>query len=521
MTRGARVGAAAACWAVAFVSWDARAELAPSTPGDGAAGSIATEAARGAEPGVQTEQAFDVGDWEIAPHGELRVRAEYSRNPVAIGGDSFEWSAVQGDGYTSAAPAVLARGDAVSNLWVASQRVRVGARIAHGTVAAVVTVQDARVLGWLPGSAPDEPRPGSGIFEPYRAYVELTDDEEAPFVVARIGRQPIVWGEGRLLGDRDWDPRGAALDAARIRFFLGDQLAEIELFAAMLAMPGPVPYPHADTATEPDGANPDDSPTGAANSREGGGAQLVGLANRWEFSPLFKIELAALARLAREPLPRGLVRGDTYTVDLRALGTSRGFSYAVEAALQAGRVANFGRNRELLAGAGAARLDWQTALPLAMRFGAQLSYASGDDSGGAGERLQRFDPILPNVREHHGMLDLVGWSNAFNAGGEIGLTPARGLGVAVRYALLGLAEPNDRWSSGGLAPIGVAPLNASRILGNEVDLRVAYEPWDGVGFSTGYGVLVTGDGARAVLDTAGRGSPRLLHFAYVQTAIRR
>ncbi len=516
MTRGARIAAALIALVGAVVSANAGASNAGAS--DAGASDSGEHRDDGTAPGVDAEglagangAAFELGEWDIAPHVELRLRGEYRRDPVDVGGDVFEGVAVHGDGYRSPAPAVFIRQSAVGDLWLASSRARLGLRASRRFVAAVVTLQDARVLGWLPGAAASASRPGTGIFEPYRAYLELFDDAVRdgggePLVRARIGRQPITWGEGRLVGDKDWLARGGALDAARVELQFGDGLTEVELLAAMLAMPGPVPQPLGST-------------TGAARL-EGSGAQLYGLANRWDVFPLLKLELGVLARIAREPLPVELVRGDTYVVDLRVHGAWRGVDYAAEGALELGRVASFGTNRELFAGAAAARVDWQTALPLDVRFGAFGSYASGDDSGGTGATQHRFDPILPTVHEHHGMMDLLGWSNSLDVGARVAARPLTQVDVALRYAFLGLAEPTDRWTAGSLAPIGVAPANDSRSLAHELDLRVAYEPWRGVSFDAGYGIAATGSGARAILEASGHGAPELLHFAYLATSAR-
>jgi hypothetical protein len=84
---------------------------------------------------------------------------------------------------------------------------------------------------------------------------------------------------------------------------------------------------------------------------------------------------------------------------------------------------------------------------------------------------------------------------------------------------VGLAEPNDRWTTAALLPVGAAPNNESHILGHEVDVVARVEPWTFASFSAGYGLMVLGDGGRAILASAGRGEPELLHYGMVQAAI--
>src|SRR5207237_3051327 len=137
-------------------------------------------------------------------------------------------------------------------------------------------------------------------------------------------------------------------------------------------------------------------------------------------------------------------------------------------------------------------VDWQTALPGEIRCGVSGAYASGDSSGGQGDKLKRFDPILADVHHHHGAMDLYAWSNLIEGAASVGARPHGDVDLSARYAFVGLAEPGDRWSTGSLIAVGAAPGNSSRILGHELDARIAYEPYKGVVFDGGYGIMVLG-----------------------------
>ena len=450
------------------------------------------------------EEGLRIGDWTFQPSVALRTRAEYRRSPVDLGGSVFASNAVQADGFGSSAPAVTASLPSVRDAFALSERARLGVGVRNGRVGAQLTLQDARVLGWLPGSSAALTPSGSAAVQPYEAYLDLRSDAERPGIEARIGRQAVSWGEGRLLGSRDWSQAAASFDAVRVQAHFGEGLADLEAFAALLAPPGSVP-----------------PPLGVNGSQSvGAGAQLFGVRNAWHLAALMNLEASLLARIARGPLPMELTGGDTFTADLRAYGDYRGVSYSAEGAYQLGRVAGYGLNRSLGAFAGAARLDWQTALPLDVRFGLSGAYASGDASGGNGSRLQRFDPILPDVHRHHGMMDLVAWSNLLDGAASVGVRPLQRFDAQVRYAFLGLAQPGDRWTSSGMLPVGVAPDNTSRVLGHELDARIAFEATESVSFDAGYGLMVTGAGARNILGVAGRSTPDLLQFGYLQASLR-
>jgi hypothetical protein len=462
-----------------------------------------------ADDGRDPEGTLTFGDWTLRPSVEVRTRAEYRRGPVDLGGARYESAAVQGDAFGSAAPAVAATGPTVRDAFAFSERARLGASLGYGSVRAQVTLQDARSLGWVPEGAAENTALGATGLGAFEAYIDARSDSdestgEGPVFEARIGRQTVRWGEGRLLGARDWWQSGLALDAVRLQLHLGDGLTDVEALAALLVSPGPI--------TPPLAAN------GATS--DGSGAQLFGLRNAWHLAALLHLEASALGRIVREPVPSEFARGDTLTADLRAFGDYRGVSYSAEGAYQLGRVAGYGVNRNLAAFAGAARLDWQTAIPGDVRFGLSGAYASGDASGGNGTRLKRFDPILPDVHRHHGMMDLAAWSNLLDGAATVGARPGKRFDTSARYAFLGLAEPGDRWTTSNMLPVGVAPTNTSRTLGHEVDVRIAYQPNENVSVDAGYGLMFTGAGAKNILTAAGRGAPELLHFGYVQASFR-
>jgi hypothetical protein len=222
----------------------------------------------------------------------------------------------------------------------------------------------------------------------------------------------------------------------------------------------------------------------------------------------------------RTPLSATLTPSDTYLVDARAAGEHRGFEYAAEGAYEFGRIASFGLNRKLSAFAAAARVAMRTSLPWQLRFGLSGAYASGDDSGGASNTVRRFDPIVPEVHAAPGAMDLYGWSNSIQVGAEVSARPRDRVEVGLRYVFAGLAEPSDRWSTAAMIPIGVAPDNASMMLGNELNMHLSYQPWDSLGFGAAYGLFLLGDGGRAILSAAGRGQNDALHFAHLQAELK-
>jgi hypothetical protein len=475
---------------------------------------LLTGAARTASAQLEPlEEGIAVGEWTFYPSFALRLRGEYRRNPVDVGGDVYERTAVQSDGFQSAVPPIVRRDAAVKDQWLVAERARLGIGVEWEVISGKLVLQDARVWGVVPGAADDAADGGVASFGPYEAYLDVRTDVDDPTLRVRVGRQAVAWGDGRLIGDNDWSPRGSYFDAAKLEL----RLWEIELqgMAAMLAFPGALP---ADAASHERQLAVDDS--GAPTNREGTGAQLYGLDARWRVVDLFGVELTGLARIARDPLPAELTRGDTYVIDGRLFGDYRGVSYAVEGAYQLGRVSGFGILRDINAFALAGRVSWLTALPGNFRFAARGGYASGDDSDGQGEELGRFDPIAPEVHGQHGQMDLSAWSNNIHGGGDVSVRPLDELLIEVGYSFQGLAEPGDRWSTGSLIPVGADPTNESRVLGHEVDARLGLEPWPYLRFGAAYGIFILGDGGKNVLASSGRRDAALLHWGMLQAELR-
>ena len=449
-----------------------------------------------------------VGDWTFFPALEVRVRGEVRHHPIDVGGDQYERTGVQADAFRSAAPNIRGRAPAVTDVVWLSERARLGLRVEWQLLTAKVVLQDARVLGTMPTSYGAANSDFSGELAPYEMYLDVRDKPDSPMLEFRLGRQRVKWGDGRLIGDNDWLPRAGAMDAARLQWHMGD--VHVEALAALLALPRDLPPPQKSAPAIGD----------LVDAGGVGGAQLYGLRADWRLAPLFRTELAALARIARAPLPAQLMPADSYTVDARVYGEARGFRYAAEGALQLGRVSSYGTNRDIMAFAVAAHADWQTALPWDMRFRLEGSYASGDDSNGEGASLRRFDPLLPNVHDAHGQMDLYSWSNTIEGAGSWFVTPNQEVTAGMRYALVGLAEPNDRLSTGALLAVGAAPDNDSRLLGHEIDIRIDYAPWRSLQLGAGYGLMIWGEGGKAILQRAGRGGAAISQHAYLQAELR-
>jgi hypothetical protein len=256
--------------------------------------------------------AIAVGDWALTPSVEVRTRGEYRRDAPDLGGFDF---------YGRLSPRVR-------DSWVVAERSRLGLGVERGAVRAQITLQDARAFGTPSPTAALGDTRGPGRFEPYEAYLEMRSSNSRPSTF-RLGRQAVVWGEGRLIGSADFSPTGRSLDAARAHVATGN--FDFEALAAILEVPGPLGTAFGDRYGQPHS-----------------GVQIYGLSARWTIDPLLRFEAFALARISRSSgdaldgsrFQAARLSGENFTGALRVSGEAQGWTYGLEGAYQFGNAAS-------------------------------------------------------------------------------------------------------------------------------------------------------------------------------------
>jgi hypothetical protein len=462
--RGARLGALGAAFFFAALPTEAQ----PTPPPDGVA----------------------VGEFWFRPRLELRARGEYAHHPVETSGID---AAVLGSR--------LGLPERMDHQWVVHERARLGLEVERGVLSAAVVVQDARIAGF-PSPLAVESTGEAPSTKFHAAYLEARSTELHPSFV-RLGRQEIAWGEGRLLGTSDWMLVPRSLDAVRARWAV--RQFDFEAMAAILTPPGAVPPEYERQANAPSGGV----------GQTGTGVQLYGVDAMFHLEPLLHFEAAGLARIARTPLPATLTSSDTYVIDGRVFGERAGWSYAAEFAYELGHIAIVDRRPSIAAWGATAHADWQTTWFLRPKVTLSGSYATGDDASKPGT-VRAFDPILPDARAGLGQMGLYSWSNILDAAFTVVTAPTDELRVQVGYRYLRLADSRGAWFSASLAPVGQNPQNEASFLGHEIDAAVTFAPFESLTIRGGYGALITGEGARAILSGRTNGGPRLLSAAFVQ-----
>lgn len=454
-----------------------------------------------------------VGDWQLSPLLEVRVRGEYRRDAPDLGGLDFFGR----------------RTPRVRDQWVVLERSRFGLGAERGAVRAQITLQDARALGSPSPTARLAGSSGLGRFAPYEAFAEMRSGGARPHYL-RLGRQAVVWGEGRLVGSADFAPAGRSLDAARGHLAVGD--LDVEALAVILEAPGPLGSALSDAV-------------GSSTS----GVQLFGLTAKWTLDPLLKIEAFGLARVSRSGgaeldgsrFAASRLAGERFTAALRVSGDDKGWSYGAEGAYQFGAASALALGgTDISAWAAAAHvaktLD-QVALTPTFRVAG--SYASGDDRKGV---YKQFDPLLADPQRFHGQMDLFGGSNMMDIAGRAELVPWVDTSFALEYRWARLAEGRGEWigsyltavGSGARPPLVVTTPAPARSaggetdLGHELDVVVRYRPWLPLELRAGWSGLLLGDGAKATMVAHARGATlpntaiapaNIAQYAYLQATL--
>ncbi|MDF2692000.1 MAG: hypothetical protein K0S65_383 [Labilithrix sp.] len=454
-------------------------------------GLLVAEADAEAQTPPPAPEKIAVGDWQLSPLVEVRVRGEYRRDAPDLGGLDFFGRETE----------------RVRDQWVVLERSRLGLGAERGAVRAQITLQDARALGSPAPTARFAGARGLGRLEPYEAFAEVRSSGARPHYL-RLGRQAVVWGEGRLVGNADFAPAGRALDAARGHLAFGS--FDFEALAAILEVPGPLGAAFSDTS----------GPTAS-------GVQLYGLTAKWTIDPLLRIEAFGLGRVSRSNgaeldgsrFAAARLAGERWTAALRVSGEAKGWNYGAEGAYQFGTASSVAiGGSDISAWAAAASVSKTIdQLLFTPTFRVAGSYASGDDRKGV---YKQFDPLLADPQRFHGQMDLFGWSNMMDVAGRAQVVPWTDAAIALEYRYARLAQGGGEWVGSYLTamgsgtrpplvtttptPAGPAASSESE-LGHELDVVFTYRPWVPFELRAGWSGLLLGDGAKAVMAAHARG----------------
>ncbi len=338
----------------------------------------------------------------------------------------------------------------------------------------VVELQDSRQFG-------DEDSPVSTARELEATDLSLGYVEARKLLLdgltLRVGRQKLLFGDQRLVGELDYSNFSNRFDAFSLLFATEDPegarppLFQSHAFAAIVD----------ETNTDSDDL------------------LFAGLHTTITPVDAFAVDLYYLLLNDADEDGRTGENGRPGNLHLHTVGTRMvfelgDFQAVGEFAYQFGESAD----DDIGAFAGATTLSYRNYdLPWQPMFALTYVYGSGDDDPNDGDH-GTFSNLFPTNHSKYGAMDLFSWQNVENLQATVKVWPAKGLLVAVDYHFFRLPEIEDFWYNAGRNPIRAAssPRNtgqsASQTVGQEIDLTVKYDLNDNVTFFAQYAHFFSG-----------------------------
>lgn len=350
-----------------------------------------------------------------------------------------------------------------------------------------IQLQDSRVfgaegttVGFASGYNADT------TFDVHQGYFDLKKLFDLPLTV-RVGRQEIVWGDHRVLGNFVWSNVGRVFDGGR---FLWDTAnIHAEVIATKVDEDG---YFGADTS-----GNSDENMYAAQlafkklvpsallelmyiQKNDQNGASNSATANGY-----------AVSNAAGTLDPLGLGDGNVIIHDFGVrIDGKLPFFDAVDYTVEShGQVGNYGdQNQKAWAFAGRTGYTCKE-VAWTPRLGVEYDYASGDDDQ-TNNTHGTFDNLYPtnHWQGNYGFIDLLSWQNMHDFRGNIKVVPTSKMTVQADYHYYLTAEESDGWylANGSLATPRGAYDTSSDNLAQEVDLTVGYDLYKNVKILAGY-----------------------------------
>lgn len=416
---------------------------------------------------------------------------------------------------------------ATDDLWLLN-RLRVGAMVKpQPWIKFYVQAQDTRELEslrknvpFVAGSEGDDP------FDLRQGYVEIGDPAKFP-LIAKVGRQELIYGDERLIGAFDWNNFSRTFDTVKLRY--EQPKFWVDGFAS-----------HVVTIRE---FGPDENREWTFNNANWKDT-FAGIYGSTTLVPNQTTDLYFLYRNKKENFPvytdtlgnRALaydIKQEVYTLGARLKslpGRLNGFDYELEGAYQFGRDngrigADYpntaGQSLEHSAFAFEARggytfedLGWKP------RLGIEYSVASGD-SDPNDDQDESFLNLFPTNHKFYGYMDFFAWKNIHNPSASLKFLPDPKVTIQIDGHAFWLYSNEDAWYRANgvtqVRPVNASARDADSFVGTEVDLTVSYAPVKWLKLQAGYSHFFAG---QYVADTAaGPAGNDDADFGYLQATI--
>ncbi len=402
--------------------------------------------------------------------GQIRTRAEYANGFYQV---------PTGNATLTGASGIASRVKSTDDDYVLNQTRLWADADVNEHLRVFIQLQDARVFG-AEGTTVGFANPGveNSIFDLHQGYFDIKKLFDLP-LTARVGRQEIVWGDHRVIGNFVWSNVGRVFDGGRIMW--DTDTIHAEAFAAKIDEDGLLPLAGGDS----------DSTDETVYAAQLGFKKLVPGA-LLELMYIHKNDQDTLANVATAS---GYAAPGDGPIEIHDMGiridgkipNMDAIDYTVESHYQVGDYGD--QNQKAWAFAGRAgytfkELGWKP------RFGFEYNYASGDDDQTDNDH-KTFDNLYPtnHWQGNYGFIDLLSWQNMHDFRWNVKVVPTNKLTVQVDYHYFLLAQEEDGWylANGTLAiPRGAGYDDDENDLAQEIDLTVSYQLYKNVAILAGY-----------------------------------
>lgn len=342
-------------------------------------------------------------------------------------------------------------------------RFRLGAAIRPASwLRSYFELQDATAFGKSGPLAP----PYQSTWDLRRAYIDLGDAAASHFGL-RVGRQDLSFGHQRLIGTSYWRNVSRGWDAVLAE--INEKRARVSVFSASPVVPGDNGLSHHTAGNNLHGVY--------AVLKPFNGESTLEPYALWKVARGLRTESGEAAKL------------DHKTLGLRWAGVASKLDYDAEIAAQTGTIGSDRvRAWAWSAVTGYTLEGWRRA-----RVSLRLDYASGDKDPHDGVH-QTFDQLFPNVHDHRGLADLVGWQNVMAMRWALRVPVRHNWLIAGAYNDWWLAQAMDAFYSAQGTVVAVDRTGKSgRHIGREYDLQTSYRPNRHLEFAGGIGYLRSGE----------------------------
>ncbi len=368
-------------------------------------------------------------------------------------------------------------------------------------------MQDSRLFGAETSTATNEKN-----LDLHQGY--LTVRNLAGPLTATLGRQELVFGDSRLVGNFGWSNVGRSFDGLRFTYAPGS--IRMDLWA---------------TTTKQFGANVGADPAFSPSNRdtqEFYGIYTAVKAASFTIEPYVLYlrdtgnvnETDPITGKLVSPITAPAARGqERVTGGLRFDGKAAGDSvdFTGEAAYQTGRMEARGSSpkSDIMASAYAVKAGYTLPVDIKPRIGVEVDWASGDHNPND-DKSKTFENLFPTNHPFYGYMDYVGWRNMQDLRASFGIKPGKASGVNLDYHRFSLAEKADNWYAASGKVFRITPAgNTETALGQELDLVAYTMIKEKLRLEAGYGRFIPGKYVKTNFPSANDPSD----FFYLQTGV--